>query len=535
MSNSDSTRTERILELAAEWQTAEALSISQEAGAGSTEEAAAELEACRRLLNGVKDMREGRHETGIHAALPALAHLERRRYHHLLDWAYSAVGFSVGILGDPETGLEWVNSAIAGSENRTNGAQLRRSLSDKASLYTMLKENEKSTAVYEQALNISEPPPAVQEQAGLLNNLALTYLQLARDSIKAEEQRLAFAQKALDHAQAAFALVAEDPGSEQLMAWSLENMGNALSLLGRFDKAEAAFTRALPLAEPFERIHMELSTGYAWLLCEMKRFEEADEMLANIYEKAQTEPQEMPLDDFFEARIRLERLTGKTSNALLWSERRFRFMADQYRNRLTTVAHNAGIFVELEQARLAEREARRLFDGSQILEQQVQTQADAALRDDLTGCFSHYGLARSSEALFVPERRLAVVIADIDNFKAINNKYGHEAGNKVLQAMARIFNRSLRDADLVARPGGEEFLLIINDVGSEAAWGTCERLRLAVEKHGWDRIAPNLHVTASLGLSVRLNDEELEILTPKAEAAMHQAKAKGRNCVVAKE
>ena len=123
MSNSESTRTERILELAVQWQTAEALSMSQAAGAGSTEDEAAELEACRMLLGGVTDMRAGRHESGIRAALPALTQLERRRYHHLLDWAYSIVGFSVGILGDPETGLEWVDSAITGSENLANNAQ----------------------------------------------------------------------------------------------------------------------------------------------------------------------------------------------------------------------------------------------------------------------------------------------------------------------------------------------------------------------------------------------------------------------------
>jgi diguanylate cyclase (GGDEF)-like protein len=214
-------------------------------------------------------------------------------------------------------------------------------------------------------------------------------------------------------------------------------------------------------------------------------------------------------------------------------------MTDQYNKRLLVVAHHAGIFVELEQARLAEREARvlsdEIFDNPRTLSQGAQTQADTVLRDDLTGSFSRRGLAHSSETLFTPERQLAVVMADIDNFKSINNKYGHEAGDKILQAMARIFNRSLRDSDLVARPGGEEFLLIITDVGNEAAWGTCERLRVAVEKHGWDRIAPNLHVTASLGLSVRLNDEELDVLIPKAEAAMQKAKAEGRNCVVAGE
>ena len=127
------------------------------------------------------------------------------------------------------------------------------------------------------------------------------------------------------------------------------------------------------------------------------------------------------------------------------------------------------------------------------------------------------------------------MIADIDHFKSINDKYGHEAGDKVLHAAAMIFIRSLRDADLVARLDGEKFLLVVKGVGKEAAWGTCERLRQAVEKHGWGTIAPNLHVTASLGLAVRLHNEDLDTLTAKAEAVLSEAEAESRNRVVAGE
>ena len=137
--------------------------------------------------------------------------------------------------------------------------------------------------------------------------------------------------------------------------------------------------------------------------------------------------------------------------------------------------------------------------------------------------------------MFVPEQPLAVVIADIDHFKSINDKYGQEAGDKVLHAAAMIFIRSLRDADLVARLDGEKFLLVVKGVGKEAAWGTCERLRQAVEKHGWGTITPNLHVTASLGLAVRLHNEDLDTLTAKAEAVLSEAEAESRNRVVAGE
>jgi diguanylate cyclase (GGDEF)-like protein len=185
------------------------------------------------------------------------------------------------------------------------------------------------------------------------------------------------------------------------------------------------------------------------------------------------------------------------------------------------------VFSELERSQQTELTARH-----KTLEQPA---GDEALRDALTGSLNRHGLTLASAVLFVPEQPLAVVIADIDQFRSINEKYGQAAGDKVLQAAVKIFIRSLRDADLTARLDGEKFLLVVKGVGKEAAWGTCERLRQAIEKHGWGTIAPNLHVTASLGLAVRLHDEDLETLTAKAAAVLSEAEAESRNRVIAGE
>lgn len=216
--------------------------------------------------------------------------------------------------------------------------------------------------------------------------------------------------------------------------------------------------------------------------------------------------------------------------ALANLEQHYRRKESHYHDRLIAVTHTTAVFSELARTRQAELSAK-----NKTFEQPTQTAGDEALRDTLTGCLNHHGLTVASQTLFVPEQQLAVVIADLDHFKSIHDKYGHEAGDKILQAIAKIFNRSLRDADLVARLSGEKFLLIVKGVGKEAAWGTCERLRQAVEKHGWGTIAPNLHVTISLGLAVRLHDEDLDVLTAKAEAILSEAEAESRNRVVAGE
>jgi diguanylate cyclase (GGDEF)-like protein len=209
--------------------------------------------------------------------------------------------------------------------------------------------------------------------------------------------------------------------------------------------------------------------------------------------------------------------------ALANLDQHYRRMERHYHDRLTAVARTTDIFARLEHAQLAKR-ASNARHASEI--SQTETQ-----RDTLTGSLNRSGLTISAATLFVPEQQLAVVMADIDHFKAINDKHGLEAGDKVLQAIVKIFIRSLRDADLVARFGDDEFLLVVKGVGKEAAWGTCERLRQAVEKHGWGTIAPDLHVTISLGLAARMQAEDLDTLTAKAEAVLHEAKAAGRNRV----
>lgn len=222
--------------------------------------------------------------------------------------------------------------------------------------------------------------------------------------------------------------------------------------------------------------------------------------------------------------------------ALTFLEGHFRRKEEQYRSRLIAVAGSADLLVKLELARLAKNEMSQLrdrrTDAAQPSEQPRAWQ-DESLRDPLTGCLNRRGFALHSEAMFAPGERLALALVDADHFKAINDRYGHEVGDRVLQTLARIFKDSLRGSDLVARYGGEEFLLLLHSIGVDTAWGICERLRQAVEHHGWANIHAGLHVTVSIGLAARTNDETLDAVTACADTALYQAKSEGRNRVVA--
>src|SRR5712691_9254133 len=100
MMNHTADKVEQALELAAKEQMTEALAIANETHEGQVFEDAKDLDACRTLIHSVNAMRDGHHVEGIRDTLPALIQLEQRGFRHLLDWAYSTIGFSLGNLGN---------------------------------------------------------------------------------------------------------------------------------------------------------------------------------------------------------------------------------------------------------------------------------------------------------------------------------------------------------------------------------------------------------------------------------------------------
>jgi len=129
------------------------------------------------------------------------------------------------------------------------------------------------------------------------------------------------------------------------------------------------------------------------------------------------------------------------------------------------------------------------------------------------------------------DRAVCLVLVDIDDFKQVNDRFGHAVGDAVLCAMAGLLTRSVRSVDVVARWGGEEFLIALpgasGRLGSDAAARVCERVRA----HPWDALVPGLQVTVSAGVADGPADD-LEAVLHRADAAMYRAKRAGRDRVV---
>ncbi len=160
-----------------------------------------------------------------------------------------------------------------------------------------------------------------------------------------------------------------------------------------------------------------------------------------------------------------------------------------------------------------------------------------ATRDELTGLFNRRHMM---EVLTQHQKRLirsghhrfCLALLDIDHFKRINDTHGHGVGDEVLREFAATLQRALRDTDVLARWGGEEFLLLINDTSPELANIGLERARDMLASAPLLAHMPDLRVTFSAGLTGYDDVEELSICIERADQALYRAKAEGRNRTV---
>lgn len=157
--------------------------------------------------------------------------------------------------------------------------------------------------------------------------------------------------------------------------------------------------------------------------------------------------------------------------------------------------------------------------------------------DGLTECYNHRHIHMLMEKEFKKARRYArpisFIMADLDNFKKVNDRHGHLFGDQVLKETADIIKRSVRDVDLVGRYGGEEFCLILPETALRGALSTAERIRRAMDKHVFKIDQQPVHQTISIGVACypEAKVDSKEELIHTADQAMYAAKQAGKNRV----
>jgi two-component system cell cycle response regulator len=157
-----------------------------------------------------------------------------------------------------------------------------------------------------------------------------------------------------------------------------------------------------------------------------------------------------------------------------------------------------------------------------------------ALTDSLTGLYNRRHASKRLEEEIARARRnnsgLCVAMCDVDHFKAINDEFGHGAGDRVLQQIARSLTEYVRRNDIVARWGGEEFLVIFSEIKLTAARIVAERLRGRLANTPQVEGGPE-HISVSIGLAMLGPDVTADVLIERADQALYRAKARGRNRV----
>lgn len=173
---------------------------------------------------------------------------------------------------------------------------------------------------------------------------------------------------------------------------------------------------------------------------------------------------------------------------------------------------------------------------SQIIKKKLKEERGRALTDTLTKLPNREAYAERYDFEFSRWQRyrqpVTMVVADIDLFKSVNDNYGHLAGDKVIQIMAKELQRRIRKTDFVARFGGEEFVILMPETTVEQAESVMEKARQMVEKLPFHFRQQRVQITLSFGIAAFMDGQSKEEIFDSADKALYQAKQQGRNRVV---
>ncbi|MCX8144970.1 MAG: biofilm regulation diguanylate cyclase SiaD [Azovibrio sp.] len=215
---------------------------------------------------------------------------------------------------------------------------------------------------------------------------------------------------------------------------------------------------------------------------------------------------------------RLERLVRISDGYHLLTRNRSVSLAEQYDRQLRRLE---------KLARISDRYQNSLRELSEALK-------DAALRDPLTGLgnrrFLMERIKEENERANRKATPYALVILDVDHFKRINDRFGHEAGDTALSRIAQTLQETLREYDLCGRWGGEEFLILMPETPLTAAEQVAERVRQHIADLDFPFFAHRTpHITVSLGLAQHQLGETYSDTLNRADCALLAAKSAGRN------
>jgi len=454
-----------------------------------------------------------------------------------------AISFVHDALGDFSQALDYQFRALALDQRSGNQGSRAATLRTIGVVYSRSGDLASGLDFYRRSLALSTTPADAIERGKTLNNIGINLKNLGQ---------LEDAHAALTEAHAVFVGL----GLPLQQSATLNNLGLVQERMGDPASAERTLREALALSEATGyRYGVAHASLYLGRLClAQHRIEDAREWLTNalaVCERHQLRPTQFEvheaLADFYEE-------VGDTKSALDHFRRfhmleravqseaaRDKLRALQIQFELAAAKREADIERERQESLTranAELDALNIslteanLQKTMLLDQlERQTYEDA-----LTGLANRRRLDQRLADEFALALRhgrpLAVAMADLDHFKSVNDRFSHAVGDAALRATAKLLSAQVRHTDLVARFGGEEFVIVLVETDAAAALRVCEKLRTAVANHNWSSIHPGLSLTISIGVSADTTVATHDRMLAMADRNLYTAKAAGRNRVV---
>jgi diguanylate cyclase (GGDEF)-like protein len=235
---------------------------------------------------------------------------------------------------------------------------------------------------------------------------------------------------------------------------------------------------------------------------------------------------------------------GRNAKTFMVPANQIDFIAEQ--TALIRAGDERPVDIRLANGEVLRSRCKVLDDGGRMvtygnvsdLVRNADEMAELAMKDTLTGIYNrrHFmaGLDSEWKRFRRYERPLSVLLLDIDHFKSINDRFGHDVGDQVIITVARLCASKTRDSDVAARIGGEEFAVMLPETNLDDARAAAERLRAAVADEPFATRTGPLNVTVSIGAALaEANVAGIAELMKRADEALYAAKHAGRNCVAA--
>ncbi|WP_430781926.1 diguanylate cyclase [Actinoplanes sp. G11-F43] len=523
--------------LAGDYQVGGELARSAADLAAAIGDAAGEAAALRSLANQV--MRVGRQEEAIAACRRAAVALEGLDDPVGLCEVLTLQAMPLLELGMHDEALEVLATARDIAQRLGNRELLYWVHNRTGVVHGSMGNREMSTETLTRALDMADGMNA-EARFCILNNVSdnavyeVTRLR-GRGEREAAESMLA---DALGHVTEALRL-AREAGHPYREAMSLDNHGMLLALAGDLDGAAGLIeeSRRIAVRSGYRSLESAALQHQARIrLMRGDHAEAIDGLLQALDRARQAGERPMAMEISRELSEAHERIGDFV--AALAHYRDFHDLERELHNEVAAArARMAAHHFELDNVRLEAENAR--LEAELHRARSAELAADnllwqrQATEDALTGLPNRRSVDERLPKLLATGGPVCVAVADVDLFKRVNDRYGHFVGDEVLRRIAAILLDRIGETDLVARFGGEEFLIALHGSGIEDARAQCELLRASVAAYPWETIEKGLTVTISLGLAEVAGPASLADAMSRADQRLYDAKRNGRNRVQA--